>query len=55
MLCIKCYIIILYYYIKSYYVVRSVTASTIGRWIKTLLGQAGVNMTQFSAHSIISA
>ncbi len=33
----------------------AVTASTVGRWIKTLLGQAGVDTTQFSAHSIRSA
>ena len=32
-----------------------VTASTVGRWIKTLLGQAGVDTTQFSAHSTRSA
>ncbi len=33
----------------------AVTASTVGRWIKTLLGQAGVDTTQFSAHSTRSA
>ena len=33
----------------------AVTASTVGRWIKALLGQAGVDTTQFSAHSTRSA
>ena len=39
-------------YIKPY---GAVTASTIGRWIKTLLEQAGVDTKQFSAHSTRSA
>ena len=36
-------------YIKPY---RAVTSSTVGRWIKTMLGQAGVDTEQFSSHSI---
>ena len=35
-------------YIKPY---RAVTSSTIGRWIKTMLGQAGIDTELFSAHS----
>ena len=35
-------------YIKPY---KAVTSSTIGRWIKTLLGQAGVDTEIFSGHS----
>ena len=35
-------------YIKPY---RAVTSSTVGHWIKTMLGQAGVDTEQFSAHS----
>ena len=35
-------------YIKTYKVVNS---STIGRWIKTLLGQEGVDTEIFSGHS----
>jgi hypothetical protein len=35
-------------FIKPY---SAVTASTVGRWIKTLLGQAGVDTSKFSAHS----
>ena len=39
-------------YIKPY---GAVTASTIGRWIKTLLERAGIDTKQFSAHSTRSA
>ena len=35
-------------YIKPY---KAVTSSTIGSWIKTLLGQAGVDTEIFSGHS----
>ena len=35
-------------FIKPY---SAVTASTVGQWIKTLLGQAGVDTSKFSAHS----
>ena len=35
-------------YIKPY---KAVTSSTIGRWIKTLLGQAGADTEIFSGHS----
>lgn len=35
-------------YTKPY---RAVTPSTIGRWIRTLLGQAGVDTKVFTAHS----
>ena len=35
-------------YIKPH---RAVTSSTIGRWIKTMLGQAGIDAELFSAHS----
>ena len=35
-------------YIKPY---RAVISSTIGRWIKTMLGQAGIDTELFSAHS----
>jgi hypothetical protein len=35
-------------FIKPY---SAVTASTVGRWIKTLLGQADVDTSKFSAHS----
>ena len=35
-------------YIKPY---GAVTSSTIGRWIKTLLGQAGIDTEIFSGHS----
>ena len=30
---------------------RAVTSSTIGRWIKIVLGQAGVDTGSFSGHS----
>lgn len=33
----------------------AVTASTIGRWIKTALGEAGIDTSTFSAHSTRSA
>ena len=35
-------------YIKPY---RAVTSSTIGRWIKPMLGQEGIDTELFSAHS----
>ena len=35
-------------YIKPY---RAVTSATIGRWLKTLLGQAGIDTEIFSGHS----
>ena len=35
-------------YIKPY---GAVTSSTIGRWIKTMLGQEGIDTELFSAHS----
>ena len=35
-------------YIKLY---RAVISSTIGRWIKTMLGQAGIDTELFSVHS----
>ena len=35
-------------YIKPY---GAVASSTIGRWIKTMLGQAGIDAELFSAHS----
>ena len=34
---------------------RSVTAATIGRWIKSMLTEAGIDTSQFSAHSSRSA
>lgn len=39
-------------YIKPY---RAVTPSTIGRWIKSILGQARINTELFTAHSTRSA
>ena len=30
---------------------RAVTSSTIGRWIKIVLGQAGIDTERFSGHS----
>ena len=39
-------------YIKPY---NAVTSSTIGRWIKLLLQQVGINTQTFSAHSTRSA
>ena len=39
-------------YIKPY---NAVTSSTIGRWIKLLLQQVGINIQTFSAHSTRSA
>ena len=35
-------------YIKPY---REVTSTTIGRWIKSMLGQSGINTELFTAHS----
>lgn len=34
---------------------RAVTASTIGRWLKTVLGNVGVDTSKFTAHSTRSA
>lgn len=30
---------------------RAVTSTTIGRWIKSMLGQSGINTEFFTAHS----
>lgn len=35
-------------YIKPY---RAVTSTTIGHWIKSMLGQSGINTELFTAHS----
>ena len=34
---------------------KGVTSSTIGRWLKTVLGNVGVDTTKFTAHSTRSA
>jgi hypothetical protein len=39
-------------YIKPF---KAVTSATIGRWIKTVLAQAGINTNMFTAHSTRSA
>ena len=39
----------------EYYVSVTEMLRTVGQWIKVLLGQAGVNVSKFSAHSTRAA